>query len=97
MRFGSVHRLTRLRWLTRRGVALAGLLAVLAAVLVGGLLRVRVDTGTEAFLPANDPTLAAVQQKARDFGGDPVIVLLRYPEARRFVTDHGQLLALLGT
>jgi len=97
MRFGSVHRLTRLRWLTRRGVALAGLLAVLVAVLVGGLLRVRVDTGTEAFLPANDPTLAAVQQKARDFGGDPVIVLLRYPEARRFVTDHGQLLALLGT
>ena len=103
MRFGSVHRLTRLKWLTRlkgltwRGVALAGLLAVLAAVLVGGLPRVRVDTGTEAFLPANDPTLAAVQQKARDFGGDPVIVLLRYPEARRFVTDHGQLLALLGT
>ena len=112
MRFGSLHRLsrlarltrltrlarsTRLARLTRRGVAVAGLLAVLAAVLVIGLLRVRVDTGTEAFLPANDPTLVAVQRKARDFGGDPVIVLLRYPEARRFVTDHGQLLALLGT
>ncbi|HEV7787864.1 MAG TPA: RND transporter [Pseudonocardia sp.] len=57
----------------------------------------RVDTGAESFLPANDPTLAAVEQKARDFGGDPVIVLLRFSAPRLFLTDHNQLFALLKT
>lgn len=80
---------------TRRGAVSVALLVLLAATLVGGLLRVRVDTSTESFLPAGDPTLAAVRQKATDFGGDPVIVLLRYPRAHQFVTDRAQLFALL--
>jgi uncharacterized protein len=82
---------------SRRGAALAALVLLLGAGLVGGLLRVRVDTGTESFLPADDPTLAAVEQRARDFGGDPVIVLLRYGAPRRFLTDHDQLMRLLRT
>lgn len=82
-------------WPTRRGAALLAVLVLVAVTLVGGLLRVRVDTGTESFLPAGDPTLAAVRQKATDFGGDPVIVLLRYPRPHQFVADRAQLFALL--
>ena len=80
---------------TRRGVALAVLGALLVAGLAGGLARVRVDTSPESFLPAGDPTLTALEQKARDFGGDPVIVLLRWPEAHQFVTERDQLMGLL--
>jgi hypothetical protein len=78
-------------------VALAVLGALLAAGLAGGLARVRVDTSPESFLPAGDPTLTALEQKARDFGGDPVIVLLRWPEAHQFVTERDQLMGLLKT
>lgn len=88
MRFSRPHP-------TWRGTALAALVVLLGAGLTGGLLRVRVDTGTDSFLPPNDPTLAAVERKARDFGGDPVIVVLRYPAPRQFLTDHDQLLGLL--
>jgi predicted RND superfamily exporter protein len=79
----------------RRGTALALLVVLLGAGLMGGLVQVRVDAGVESFLPTSDPTLAAVERKARDFGGDPVIVLLRYPAPRQFLTDHDQLLGLL--
>jgi len=78
-------------------VVLAVLGALLAAGLAGGLARVRVDTSPESFLPAGDPTLTALEQKARDFGGDPVIVLLRWPEAHQFVTERDQLMGLLKT
>ncbi|MDT7685149.1 MAG: uncharacterized protein QOG57_5459, partial [Pseudonocardiales bacterium] len=94
---GQVLKVGRVFRPTRRGAALAVLIGLLAGGLVGGLLRVRVDTGAESFLPANDPTLAAVEQKARDFGGDPVIVLLRFSAPREFLTDHNQLFALLKT
>ena len=82
---------------TRRGLAAAVLAVLLGVGLVGGLARVRVDTGTESFLPAGDPTLTALEQKARDFGGDPVIVLLRWPAAHQFVTERDQLMGLLKT
>jgi hypothetical protein len=79
----------------RRGVAAIVLVVLVGLVLLGGLLRVRVDTPAESALPSADPTLVAVQGKARDFGGDPVIVLLRYPRPRQFVSDSKQLYALL--
>jgi predicted RND superfamily exporter protein len=78
-------------------VALAVLGGLLAAGLAGGLARVRVDTSPESFLPAGDPTLTALEQKARDFGGDPVIVLLRWPNAQQFLTERDQLMGLLKT
>lgn len=71
------------------------LVAVLGGVLVGGALRVRVDTSTESFLPAGDPAVAAMDQKADDFGGDPVVVLLRSKQPRALITDHDSLLGLL--
>lgn len=71
------------------------LVVVLGCVLVGGALRVRVDTSTESFLPVGDPAVAAMDQKASDFGGDPVVVLLRSKQPRALITDHDSLLGLL--
>lgn len=62
---------------------------------MAGLARVRVDTATASFLPVGDPALAAVEQRAREFGGDPVVVLLRYREPREFVADTEHTYALL--
>lgn len=66
---------------TRSGAArrpLATLVAVAAglALLVGGLLQVRLETSLDSFLPAGDPELAAYDELAAQFGGEPVVVLL---------------------
>ncbi len=84
-----------LRGLGRRGTVVVLVLLLAGVVLVGGLLRVRVDTSAESFLPANDPALAALEQRARDFGGDPLIVLLRYREPGEFLSDTAHTHALL--
>lgn len=63
---------------SRKGLAVAALaaasLAVLAAV-VGGLLRLHVDTGVQEFVSRGDVTLRTTNQIGAAFGGDPVVVL----------------------
>src|SRR5581483_9470328 len=60
-----------------RRLSVVVIMAVLTVgVLGGGLARLRVDTGPDAFLPANDPAVAQAEQAAREFGGDPIVVLL---------------------
>jgi predicted RND superfamily exporter protein len=62
------------------GVAAAlGLLALLA-LLVGGLLRVEVETGVDEFVPRDDAAVRATAELAGQFGGDPVVVLLESDE-----------------
>ncbi|WP_250550454.1 RND transporter [Pseudonocardia sp. H11422] len=80
---------------SRRGWLTAVLVLGLTAGVVGGLAQLRVDTGTDSFLPAGDASLAAVEQKARSFGGDPVVVLLQSREPRQLLLDQQQLLSLL--
>ncbi|NMO92274.1 RND transporter [Actinomycetospora sp. TBRC 11914] len=58
----------------------AGLLV--AVFLGGGLAQVRVETGVDSFLPANDPSLAQLNQLGQSFGGDPIVVLLENPQPR---------------
>lgn len=70
-------------------------LAAIAGTVVG-LVRFEIDTNTEAFLPAGDPTVAALEDKARSFGGDPVVAILESPKPRQFLTDKDQLPRLLG-
>lgn len=53
-------------------VAALGLLALV----VTGLLRVRVETGVEEFVPRDDPYVRATSEVAERFGGDPIVVLL---------------------
>jgi predicted RND superfamily exporter protein len=67
---------------------------VLAALMAGGLSRLRVDTSFDSFLPAHDTVAQELDRTARSFGGDPVVVLL---ESRKSDTllDQGQLPQLL--
>lgn len=56
-------------------VALAG---IVVAVLAGlGLARVEISTDLESFLPAQDKSLSEYHAVAKEFGGDPIVVLLR--------------------
>lgn len=75
---------------------IAGLVAVAAAAgVVLGLLNLRMDTSTESFLPAGDPALHAVEQKARSFGGDPIVVLLKSHKSREFILERQKLFELM--
>jgi hypothetical protein len=57
-------------------VLTALLLVAVALAALTGLLRLSTDTSAESFLPAGDETLRTMEDAARSFGGDPVIVLL---------------------
>jgi len=59
-----------------RKVVLAVVAVAVAVVVVQGLLRMRVETGVEEFVPRDDPYVRATSDVAERFGGDPVIVLL---------------------
>ncbi|MEJ8278817.1 RND transporter [Pseudonocardia spirodelae] len=65
------------------GRSALGLVVVLAlvALTVAGVSRVRVETGVESFLPSSDPSVERYDELARSFGGDPIVVLLRAPQA----------------
>lgn len=72
----------------------AGVASAAAAML--GIARLRVDTGTASFLPAGDPSVAAMEDKARAFGGDPIVVILESAQPRELLLDQRRLLRLLG-
>lgn len=58
-------------------VGLIALTGIMVAVLAGlGLARVQVSTDLESFLPAHDETLTDYHAVAKEFGGDPIVVLL---------------------
>jgi hypothetical protein len=71
----------------RRLVAALAALLVLA-FLVGGLVRTRVQTGLDSFLPASDPTVADLNNVGKDFGGDPIVVLLETQQPRELFGDQ---------
>lgn len=55
-------------------------IVLLSAVILGGLVQLRADTGPQSFLPTGDDTLAQLDDAAESFGGDPVIVLMESDE-----------------
>ncbi|MGN6721930.1 MAG: RND transporter [Marmoricola sp.] len=68
----------RLRTAGRRGLAVATMAAASLAVLaliVGGLLRLHVETGVKEFVPRGDAALRTTNEIGSAFGGDPVVVL----------------------
>jgi uncharacterized protein len=69
---------------------------LVVAVTVVGLARLKVDTGIASFLPADDPALQAMEDRAASFGGDPVVVLVRSPQPRQLFDDEDQLGRLIG-
>lgn len=56
-------------------------LLALVALTAAGVSRVKVETGVESFLPSSDPSVQRYTELARSFGGDPIVVLLRAPQA----------------
>ena len=67
-------------WRRTRDLRHRGRWAILIAALVlGGLgvARLHVETSLSSFLPAGDPTLAHYNRMAGQFGGDPLVVLVK--------------------
>lgn len=56
--------------------ATAGVVAAVVAIATAGLVQLRISTNIDSFLPSGDPTVRALQDHARAFGGDPIVVLL---------------------
>jgi predicted RND superfamily exporter protein len=77
--------------------AVAALLVIVAITMVGlGLTKVRVDTGTDSFVPRGDRSYGDLQERDDDFGADPVVVLLRGTGSSGLLVDPDQLNRLVG-
>lgn len=75
-------------------------LAVLAAVvvlttLVTGVSQVKVDTGISSFVPRGDEAYTKLVERDEDFGGDPVVVLLKGASRDGLLVDAQQLIRLV--
>jgi hypothetical protein len=57
---------------------------VLAAVAVG-LSGLRTDTTPASFLPSHDPSIESLDDAARSFGGDPIVVLIESAQPRELL------------
>lgn len=79
----------------RRVVLIVVVLCVLAAS-VPGLLRFRIDTSIQSLLPAGEKSISELEDKARAFGGDPIVVLLESQRPRQMLAEPDQLRRLLG-
>ncbi|TKA04986.1 MMPL family transporter [Actinacidiphila oryziradicis] len=97
---GNARGRFRLRRPTAREFVISLIVLAVAAATAGGLTRLRVETAMDSFLPQGDPTVSAIEQNARSFGGDPIVVLLESSKPRQLLTDEdqfGKLLRLEGT
>ncbi|MEU0466080.1 RND transporter [Amycolatopsis sp. NPDC006131] len=97
-RLGPVCRAS-LRWAaprtwTVRGGFAAAAVACVAVLAVAGLAKVRIETTIDSFLPAGDQSVTRLEEKARSFGGDPVVVLIESDAPKDLLTGRN-LLTLL--
>ena len=91
--------LRRRRWSWRPSARKlwAGLFCCAAvAAIAGGLAQTRIDTGIASFLPSGDPAYRAIEDKARAFGGDPIVVLLESRTPDTLMLQEDQLMPLVG-
>lgn len=79
---------------TRRGVTRVIAATVVLGFLVTGLAQSRIETSVDSFLPSHDPAVEHIDELARSFGGDPVVVLLEARKAGQLL-EQEQLLRLL--
>ncbi|HEX3607688.1 MAG TPA: MMPL family transporter [Candidatus Dormibacteraeota bacterium] len=69
--------MTRIRTLSVLALVLSGLLATGALLL--GLFRLQVDASPRTLAPGGSDSADATAEYARQFGGDPVVILIRGP------------------
>jgi uncharacterized protein len=79
-----------------RRLAAAVLLAAVAAVIVAGLLRVRIDTSIESFVPRGDDSYTDLVDRDQDYGADPIVVVLHGTTPDGLLLDDSQLPQLVG-
>lgn len=85
--------LVKRNW-SARGACVVLAVACLVGLAAGGLSRLRVETTVGSFLPAGDPTVTQLDEQARSYGGDPVVVLLEADTPKSLLAGHN-LTALL--
>ena len=69
------------RWPQPRTLLCAVVAAGVLAIIVIGLFRVRIETGVDEFVPGDDETAQATAEVAKEFGGDPIVVLVESDKA----------------
>lgn len=79
---------------SRRAVRTALAVLALAGFVLGGLAQLRMETSVSSFLPTDDPVVAHLDEAARSFGGDPIVVLVEGNQ-RGEQLDEQHLLPLL--
>lgn len=79
---------------TRRAVLRALAVVALAGFIFGGLVQLRMETSVSSFLPADEPVVAQLDDVARSFGGDPIVILVEGNQ-RGQQLDQQHLLPLL--
>lgn len=84
-----------LKLLIPRRLGAVTLVLALLGLTAGGLAQLRVDTGISSFLPASDPSLSAMNEKADSFGGDPIVVFLESDTPGELLSDRGGLNGML--
>jgi len=63
---------------------------------VVGLLRVRIDTSIESFVPRGDDSYDDLTARDQDYGADPIVVLLEGTSRDGLLIDEEQLPQLVG-
>ena len=69
----------------KRTLALVAAIVVAGVGVVVGVTKLETDTTPKSFLPAGDPTLQTLDEAARSFGGDPIIVLAESHKPRELL------------
>lgn len=75
---------------TRRGMLISLLVLAITAGAAAGILRLKVETTVDSFLPQDEPEVAALAEHARTFGGNPIVVLLESSKPRTLLLDGKQ-------
>ena len=81
--------------IARRRLVAAVLMVAALATTVAGVLRLRVETTLDSFLPQGDPAVTALADNARAFGGDPIVAVLESAAPRDLLLGEGRLPALM--
>lgn len=81
---------------SRRALAVALATIAVGMFAVPGLSRLSVDTRLASFVPTHDPAYRDLQQRDREFGSDPIAVVLKGSTPKGLLLDQEQLERMVG-
>lgn len=83
------------RWLTPRNLVIWLIIVGVVGGALVGLLRLRVETAVESFLPSSDRSVTALEENAKAFGGNPVVSVLESKQPQQMLLGEKQLPKLM--